>query len=165
MASRIGVAFIPKAFSNLIESTIKGLSNSYIISTVSFASGMKRPPIAIISLPILEVISKMVDWGSNPSWERANGSYRRTMGSGRTVIAQTSETSGWQRQTKSGRPGDLEWDLVDHANGSTVARSARAISTLPNLPSTFPRMGSFRYVGSHPQEISPGCPGARWLGV
>jgi type I restriction enzyme S subunit len=29
----------------------------------------------------LEVISKMVNWRSNPSWERANGSYRRAMGS------------------------------------------------------------------------------------
>jgi hypothetical protein len=34
----------------------------------------------------LEVISKMVNWRSNPSWERANGPYRRTMGSGRTFV-------------------------------------------------------------------------------
>ena len=29
----------------------------------------------------LEVISKMVNWRSNPTWERANGSHRRTMDS------------------------------------------------------------------------------------
>ncbi|GAB4573094.1 MAG: hypothetical protein Fur0017_26230 [Anaerolineales bacterium] len=34
----------------------------------------------------LEVISKMVNWRSNPSWERANGTYRRTMGSCRTFV-------------------------------------------------------------------------------
>jgi hypothetical protein len=34
----------------------------------------------------LEVISKMVNWRSNPSWERANGPYRRAMDSGRTFV-------------------------------------------------------------------------------
>jgi hypothetical protein len=34
----------------------------------------------------LEVISKMVDWGSNLIWERANGTDRRTMGSRRALV-------------------------------------------------------------------------------
>jgi len=69
----------------------------------------------------LEVISKMVDCGSNPNWERANGAYRRTMGSSRTVIAKAEKASGRQRQTESGQSSYLEWDLVDHANRSTLA--------------------------------------------
>jgi predicted ATPase len=69
----------------------------------------------------LGVISKMVDWSSNPSWERANGSDRRTMGNGRTLTTESSKASGWQRQTESGQPSHLEWDLVDHANRSAMA--------------------------------------------
>jgi len=38
------------------------------------------------SLKKLEVISKMVNWRSNPSWERTNGPYRRAMGIGRTFV-------------------------------------------------------------------------------
>ncbi|CAG1014303.1 hypothetical protein ANRL4_05172 [Anaerolineae bacterium] len=30
----------------------------------------------ILNVFYLEVISKMVNWRSNPNWERANGSYR-----------------------------------------------------------------------------------------
>lgn len=42
--------------------------------------------ILVTNLKKLEVISKMVNWRSNPSWERANGTYRRTMGSCRTFV-------------------------------------------------------------------------------
>ena len=49
-ASAIGVATTPNVRSNLLESTTNGFSNSYIISTVSRAPGMKRPAIVIISL-------------------------------------------------------------------------------------------------------------------
>jgi superfamily II DNA or RNA helicase len=41
----------------------------------------ERQEIRHICSMYLEVISKMVNWRSNPSWERANGSYRRAMGS------------------------------------------------------------------------------------
>ena len=70
---------------------------------------------------LLEVISKMVDCGSNANWERANGPYRRTMDSSRTVIAKAEQASGRQRQTESGQSSHSEWDLMGHANRSTLA--------------------------------------------
>ena len=52
---------MPNIFSNLLESIMKGFSNSYIISTVSLTSGMNSPPMDIMDLPMLLI------FGSTPA--------------------------------------------------------------------------------------------------
>ena len=70
---------------------------------------------------LLERISKMVDCGPNPCWERTNGSQRGTMGSRGAVTSENTSSSRWQGASESGRPCDPEWDLMDPAHGSALA--------------------------------------------
>jgi transposase len=74
------------------------------------------------------------------------------MGSTKAVITQVASKNRRKREALEGIQRCLKRDLMDPAHGGSLARSARSISAVPNLPPAVPVMGTKRDHGIHPES-------------
>ncbi len=88
--------------------------------------------------------------------ESSRGTYRGAMVSHRTPVSGVATTRGWARPTSSGYPGGTQWRALGNAHRCSVGRSARAVSTVPDLPQTFPSLGANGHAASGPGSVGRG---------
>ena len=69
------------------------------------------------------------------------GAQRCPMATDRTGIA-TEATCRWSWSSLTGYAGGAQWNLVGFGHGGTVARVAKEISAVRDLPSSLPAMGA-----------------------
>src|SRR3984893_6938986 len=59
-------------------------------------------------------------------------------------------TQGWARASMAKYPCRVGWRVVGAGDGSTVARAAKQICPVPDLPSPVPTVGARRQAGEDP---------------
>jgi transposase len=80
---------------------------------------------------------------------------RRAVADYPDIAADVHTASRWQGTSSAQGSRRSRWHLVDASHRGQMARSARAISVIPNLPSPLPGVGSFRCFANH---LGSACP-------
>src|SRR4029077_1491315 len=62
----------------------------------------------------------------------------------------TRTTQGWARASLARYPCRVEWRVVGAGDGSTMARAAHQISSVPDVPSPVPTVGARGQAGEDP---------------
>jgi hypothetical protein len=94
--------------------------------------------------------------------EVSYGPVRRIMGSYRAADTGRGAPQGASSRAALAKPtGRTQWRVVDSTHRRALARPAGAISTIPNLPPSFPEVGRRRGDGVNPPRTGPRPQGTR----
>lgn len=80
---------------------------------------------------------------------------RRAMVDHRTIASQDCSTSRWEGTTTPQEPRRAQWHSLGSAHRSALARPARTLSAIPNLPPTVPGMGALGSLTNSPGGTGP----------